>query len=373
MTARSPDKAIDAKRSGVGKSLMRATAGWGCEREAFYAETVRDTAGARLRFPMPERVHFGTAVDVAVAELLAVARDWYRDVDAWAGLSRAVGTKAPAPPPQPDWSGELDGAVELGYRRGVTDASWDVTITDELREVFRLQLTTALEKFLGILPNRVDEKGRPKPDPEQPTGPPLLWLFTPQRPEGLVYLDNEPEAIARALGMRFQGIEGESIRLPDMVRGEELVGTPDLVILRPDRVAFEWVDVKATGRAYSYPAKWLQAEAVLYDTLLTGLNDGEPPEWHTYLEYRRNAKPYWHLSRARVVATGSLALARALIRRWEDALQVGSPDIVSFEPTMCGRCNWRSPIPAIGFPGCPIGEAKVSSMEPSLLPGSLVP
>lgn len=350
MTAgHAPDKAIAGNRSGVGKSLMRATAGWGCEREAFYGETIRDRDGHRLRFPMPEKVHFGTAVDVAVAELLAVARDWYRDYP-----------DEPPHPHQPDWLGELDAAVELGYRRGVTDPTWSDPKGDEERQVFRLRLTTALEKFLGVLPNKVDEKGRPVPDPEQPTGPPILWLFAPQRPDGLAWLDPEPEAVARAKAMRFQGIEGESLRMPDMVRGEELVGTPDIVLLRPDGMAFEWVDVKATGRAYSYPVKWLGAEAVLYDTLLTGHNEGEPPEWHSYLEYRRNAKPYWHLSRARVVGSGSLSLARALMARWEDALVVGSPDIVSFEPSMCGRCNWRQPIPGLGFEGCPIGEAVVS-------------
>jgi hypothetical protein len=348
-----PDKAIPANRSGVGKSLMRATSGWGCEREAFYQETIRDHEGNRLRFPMPEKVHFGTAVDVAVAELLAVARDWYRDM-AVSQPGGRVRDPALPPVPQPDWHGELDAAIELGYRRGVTDARWADPKGDEERSVFRLQLTTALEKFLGILPNN------PKPDTEQPTGPPLLWLFTPQRPDGLAFLDAEPEAIVRAKAMRFQGIEGETLRMPDMVRGDELVGTPDIVLMRPDGVAFEWVDVKATGRAYSYPAKWLQAEAVLYDTLLTGLNGGEPPEWHSYLEYRRNAKPYWHLTRARVVASGSALLARALMARWEDALVVGSPDIVSFEPTMCGRCNWRAAIDSLGFPGCPIGEAVVS-------------
>lgn len=61
-----PDKGIDLARVGLSKSLMTSP----CERKGFYGETIRDANGRRLRFPMPEKVTFGTAVDEAVAFML---------------------------------------------------------------------------------------------------------------------------------------------------------------------------------------------------------------------------------------------------------------------------------------------------------------
>lgn len=54
-------KVIDPKRVGLSKSLMTSP----CERKGWFSEHIRDENGARLRFPMPERVTFGKAIDVA--------------------------------------------------------------------------------------------------------------------------------------------------------------------------------------------------------------------------------------------------------------------------------------------------------------------
>jgi hypothetical protein len=63
------DKAIDNGRVGLSKSLMTTP----CERKGFYGETVRDADGKRLRFAMPEKVHFGSAVDSAHLEIVYAA------------------------------------------------------------------------------------------------------------------------------------------------------------------------------------------------------------------------------------------------------------------------------------------------------------
>jgi hypothetical protein len=63
------DKAIDPARVGLSKSLMVTP----CERKGFYGETVRDADGKRLRFAMPEKVHFGSAVDSAHLEIVYAA------------------------------------------------------------------------------------------------------------------------------------------------------------------------------------------------------------------------------------------------------------------------------------------------------------
>lgn len=65
------DKAIDPARVGISKSLVVTP----CERKGLYSETVRDESGRRLRFPMPERVIFGQAVDSAHSAIVDAARE----------------------------------------------------------------------------------------------------------------------------------------------------------------------------------------------------------------------------------------------------------------------------------------------------------
>jgi hypothetical protein len=62
-------KTIDPARVGLSKTTMTTP----CARKGWYGEHVRDSAGARLRFPMPEKVHFGSAVDSAHLELVYAA------------------------------------------------------------------------------------------------------------------------------------------------------------------------------------------------------------------------------------------------------------------------------------------------------------
>ncbi len=64
-----PVKDIDPARVGLSKSLMTNP----CERKGWYSESVRDSEGKRLRFPMPEKVHFGSAVDSAHLEIVYAA------------------------------------------------------------------------------------------------------------------------------------------------------------------------------------------------------------------------------------------------------------------------------------------------------------
>jgi hypothetical protein len=66
-----PSKAIDPARKGLSKSTVTA-ADW-CGRKAVYLEQVRDKDGRRVHAAMPERVHFGSAVDDATQSLMV----WY--------------------------------------------------------------------------------------------------------------------------------------------------------------------------------------------------------------------------------------------------------------------------------------------------------
>jgi hypothetical protein len=68
-----PSKAIDPKRTGISKSTVLAASY--CGRKAYWMENVRTPDGARVQTAMPERVVFGTAVDVSALALMT----WHRD------------------------------------------------------------------------------------------------------------------------------------------------------------------------------------------------------------------------------------------------------------------------------------------------------
>lgn len=154
-------KAIDPARTGLSKSLMTTP----CERKGVYGETVRDAAGRRLSFPLPERVTFGTAVDEAVAWLVYEDRTnpgWIDEtpLDVVANDARIVGQQA-----------------------AMKAKGWPLVDP----EVFQIQLDTALRKYL---------------------------------------VDADGFARLRALydeGLMLQGIDGESLRAGDVI------GTPDFV------------------------------------------------------------------------------------------------------------------------------------------------
>jgi hypothetical protein len=112
-----PSKAIDLGRVGLSKSLMVSP----CERKGWFGEHVRDAEGRRLRFPMPERVTFGKAVDVAHGFIV-----WHE-------------TRG-----EP-WT--LEEAVAEGLKEAAQDAdSWKL-IDDP--ETFALQVATAMRLFLS--------------------------------------------------------------------------------------------------------------------------------------------------------------------------------------------------------------------------------
>jgi len=71
MSPAKPSKTIDPARKGLSKSTITA-ADW-CGRKAVYLEQVRDKDGKRVHAAMPERVHFGSAVDDATQSLML----WY--------------------------------------------------------------------------------------------------------------------------------------------------------------------------------------------------------------------------------------------------------------------------------------------------------
>jgi hypothetical protein len=107
-----PENAIDPARVGLSKSLMTNP----CERKGWYSEKVRDSEGRRLRFPMPEKVHFGSAVDSAHLEIVYAA------------------SKGEAP--------DLALAVEKGMERVKGEPIED-------RAVFEVQLRNAMTLFLA--------------------------------------------------------------------------------------------------------------------------------------------------------------------------------------------------------------------------------
>lgn len=116
MTATPISKAIDPARVGMSKTLMTTP----CERKGFYSETVRDERGRRLRFPLRERVTFGSAVDEAVAYIV-----WHdRGGEPW----------------------DADEAVRTGLRRAQRELGWAL-VPDA--EVFEIQLRNAVTLYLS--------------------------------------------------------------------------------------------------------------------------------------------------------------------------------------------------------------------------------
>lgn len=297
-------KAIDPGRPGMGKSLLWATGSFGCEREAWYGDQVRDENGHRLRFPMPERVHFGTAIDVLHANLTRAKRD--REPVPLAGAA-------------------FESAVDLAYYAGL-DGEWE---EEPDRETFRLQIWNAARLLVGMVEG-------PK---EQAPGVPLDWLPLE--------------------GLKIQGLDGVSLEV--LADGRPVVGTPDYLWEDAEGTLLGWLDVKATARSFSYPDKWLGAEASLYSWLCVQQNGGILPGFAGYMEYRRLAKPYWHLTFTRDPAM-LVRLADRYLNRWRKALAAGDPDLVSFSPKECADCPYSKPIDGVAFDGCPIGQI-VNSQE----------
>jgi hypothetical protein len=111
-------KEIDLGRVGLSKSLMTSP----CERKGWFGEHVRDADGRRVRFPMPERVTFGKAVDVAHGFII-----WHEARgEAWT----------------------LEEAVAEGLKEAAQDAASWALIDDTA--TFALQVTTAMRLFVTM-------------------------------------------------------------------------------------------------------------------------------------------------------------------------------------------------------------------------------
>lgn len=110
-----PSKAIDPARVGLSKSLLTTP----CERKGWYSEAVRLPSGARIRTPMPPRVHFGRAVDRIHADIVyaAASGNWpnLSDVAQWTADALDEANTAYA---DGDWSEQADMlgfAAEVGH------------------------------------------------------------------------------------------------------------------------------------------------------------------------------------------------------------------------------------------------------------------
>ncbi len=289
------DKTIDPARTGISKSTLMTP----CARKAFYTETVRDAQGRRLRFPMPEKVVFGTAIDYGHARLV------------WARLH--------------------DEPVDLG---AVIDSAVTLALTQDCSEsiedaVFRLQVTTALRKLTGELPNRTRVvRGQFVPD-EEPDG----FGGTPIE---RIPLD----------GLTVQGDNGRSLRW------EDVVGTPDY-----DGPGV--IDVKTSARAYGASRFWTKPEMPVYALLHTAEHGGELPAFLAYHVYVRAAKPYWQWLSVPCPAD-YVALGQMHAAHWRAAMEVHEPDLFAVDLAYCGECPYREALPEYGHGGCAIGQAVVA-------------
>ena len=309
-------KAIDPGRATLGKGLLGGTGAFQCERQHWYEETVRMPNGWRVRRLMPEKVHFGKAVDVAHAQAIKYLLD---------GATLE------------DVQGKVPQLTELGYYAGLQEQPWadkdgqPYDVTDEDKAVFFTQLGNALMLLTGLAENRVP-KGMP--EPMQPV--PLLQV--------------------PLNGVHVQGMDGVTLEVPG-VFGERALGTTPDYVYTDDGVLVGWLDVKCTDRAFSYPAKWHTAEAAVYSYALLRLNEGVPPTFAGYQEYRRNAKPYWITTWRQGDVGGLARLAERYVLRWRKALEAGDPDLLQFNTKDCRKCMFREAVPETDHPGCPIGQA----------------
>jgi hypothetical protein len=339
-------------KEAIWKSVIGATGGYGCERETFYREVVRDERGYRLRTGADEPIVFGMALDASHGFLMARRLEFGPHDMSTVGIDVSAEGMGEAVTEEGLWED-----VGEAVRRGVSVARGRMLSrpwTDEDWKVLTAQLGLACEKLLGLWPNRVKprmSKGEvvewlTEPEPEgTPDGPPIAWL-------------DVPGTTTRAQ---------MKLHAPGVVGGRGITGQPDYVFVNGEGSLDAWVDVKALSKAGSYPAKWVAGEAAAYDWMLTVANGGTLPTWHGYLEYRRTQKPYWALITA-PVHPSILAVARSYFDRWGVALDTGDPTALAFNPKACGKCHYREPIAdrygQVIHPGCPIGPAVLDIAPP---------
>ena len=300
------ENGYDRSLGSISKGTIGATGGLGCERESFYREMVRDANGYRVPWVATDRMVLGTVIDNLHTRAFLRWGDG-RDISQ-------------------DEAQDMVGKAILACQ-----SSGD---GEHLREEdwadIRGRATMAALRLVGAMPNK-PTRGN---EHTQLDGPPISWL--------------------PRLGDLW--VPQFKTRVEEVIGERSLSGMPDYTLWDGDRI-LAWLDVKTVSRAASYPAKWLTAETVIYDYLVTEHNRGWPPEWHGYLEYRMGSNAYWAINTARVSPTGSRLLAEGYLDRWAKALQTFDPDGLSFNTAMCSGCAWRRPDPELDFTGCRIGQA----------------
>lgn len=318
----------EGRATSVWKSVLGAT-GLYCERQTLYRETRRLPNGYRLDIPPTERITYGTALDAAHAAIMR-ARIEHGPVDAQNASYEACMAEV-----ESGVAAGMSVAKGRGTDAPMTDADWKAMATS---------VGLALEKLLGVFPNRVRElkSGRViDPEPEgTPPGPPVTWI---------------PVSGSDGERLSLQGLDGATLRT-NTVEGVQVAGKPDYLWLDKDGTILGWWDLKSGERGRSFPKQWAAAEVVAYDLMVADANGGVLPEFHGYLEYHRTAKPFWSVNTA-PVHPSTLTLAREYMRRWARALTDPDPRAVSFSVSMCGKCEWREPIPEVDHPGCEVGQA----------------
>jgi hypothetical protein len=281
-------KEIDRARLGLSKSLMSSP----CERKSAYGEWVRDDAGRRLDFAMPERVTFGSAVDEAVAFILfhELNGSAYKPAD----------------------------AVKVGIKSVRNKKGWALI---EDPATFRVQVENAVTLYLR--PHEAQD---------------------PENARARVVAD---DGLARILALRdenirLQGDNGRTLRA-----APDLIGTPDIITDR--RV----IDVKTSGKRYS-ETKFRQSPEMPVYAELYASEFGVLPEFLAYQVYVRVAKPYWQWIEV-PASSRHIELSRIHAARWRKGLATKDIDLFAFDPAFCGDCQWAQPIPEVAFEGCPVG------------------
>ncbi len=276
-----PSKAIDPKRTGLSKSTVLAASF--CQRKAFYSENVRDANGARIQYPMPERVIFGVAVDTASLALMA----WYRE--GWVPQHGSTERAA-----------LIERAITLGFE-AAADRDCSETID---WGAFHNELALSTFELCRLLDT------------------------------GAVPL----------VGASFQGLHGESLRYVDQRFGE-LIGTPDVITHDADGSVFV-IDVKAAARAKS-ESDLMSAEMAYYTLLtrrVFSMPSNEYPRVGYLVWVRSKTSPRWSFIHAK---TGPVheVLAEEYIEATLRAVQ--STEAVGFNTMMCKSCDWARPIEGV--------------------------
>lgn len=287
-----PGKAIDPARIGVSKTAVVATDL--CERKGWYGENIRDIDGRRIRHLMPERVHFGKALDVAVEALL------------WR-FARA------------DGGVDIERPLEMGLESYLSNEFSDTRLpSKDVKD----ELWNALEQLTGDIAR--DEFGR-----------------------STIMLDG---TLIDFTGALFQGLDGESLAVDlDDFMGKEgtqrFIGTPDFILPSPHGDTI--LDLKSAARARTTT---FSSEMGFYSWLATAM--GRRVARVGYIVWLRQKSPRWSV----LIEPATSGLLDLGYRHAMRTARVASSDLeqVGWHTTLCGSCEWKRPVD--GFGGCEIGQ-----------------